>query len=119
MAMTKAPISDTAYQATHKLIDASGNAQTGSAESQASTAWLLSEGLVDQKTLVSMDKFMTARGSVFRVQALGHFDGGGTVARVEAVIDATKIPPAIISRRDLTNLGPGYRSDQLGGPVSK
>jgi len=53
------------------------------------------------------------------VQAIGSFDGGGAVARVEAVIDATKIPPAVISRRDLSNLGPGYRSDQLGGPISK
>ena len=66
-----------------------------------------------------MDRFMTARGSVYRVQAIGSFDGGGAVARVEAVIDATKMPPAIISRRDLSNLGPGYRSDQLSGPISK
>jgi hypothetical protein len=105
--------------AARKLINNDGTPQTGAAETQASTAWLLTEGIVDQKTLVGMDKFMTARGSIYRVQAIGHFDGGGAVARVEAVIDATKIPPAILSRRDLSNLGPGYRSDQLSGPVSK
>jgi len=105
--------------AARKLIGADGSLQTGMAEVQSSTAWLFTEGLVDQQTLVAMDKFMTARGSVYRVQAIGHFDGGGAVARVEAVIDATKIPPAVISRRDLSNLGPGYRSDQLSGPISK
>jgi hypothetical protein len=73
-----------------KLINNDGTPQTGAAETQASTAWLVTEGIVDQKTLVGMDKFMTARGSIYRVQAIGHFDGGGTVARVEAVIDATK-----------------------------
>ena len=105
--------------AARKMINSDGTAQSGAADIQASTGWLYSEGLVDQKSLVAMDRFMTARGSVYRVQALGHFDGGGSVARVEAVIDATKSPPAIISRRDLSNLGPGYRSDQLEGPISK
>jgi hypothetical protein len=105
--------------AARKMINSDGTAQSASADTRASTAWLFSEGLVDQKSLVAMDRFMTARGSVYRVQALGHFDGGGSVSRVEAVIDATKSPPAIISRRDLSNLGPGYRSDQLGGPISK
>jgi hypothetical protein len=104
--------------AARRMISSDGQAQTGAAETQASTGWLFSEGLVDQATFVAMDKFMTARGSVYRVQALGHFHGGGQVARVEAVIDATKLPPTIISRRDLSNLGPGYRSDQLGGAVS-
>ncbi len=105
--------------AARKMISSDGAPQSGAADIQASTGWLYSEGLVDQKSLVAMDRFMTARGSVYRVQALGHFDGGGSVARVEAVIDATKSPPAIISRRDLSNLGPGYRSDQLEGPISK
>ncbi|OAI56400.1 hypothetical protein AYO47_09065 [Planctomyces sp. SCGC AG-212-M04] len=105
--------------AARKLINSDGSSQSGAAETQSSTAWLYGEGLVDQKTLVAMDRFMTARGSVYRVQAIGSFDGGGAVARVEAVIDATKMPPAIISRRDLSNLGPGYRSDQLSGPISK
>ncbi len=105
--------------AARKLINSDGTAQTSAAELQSSTAWLLAEGVVDHRTLVGMDKFMTVRGGVYRVQALGHFDGGGTVARVEAVIDATQTPPAIISRRDLSNLGPGYRSDQLSGPISR
>jgi hypothetical protein len=105
--------------AARKLINPDGSLQAGAAEVQSSTAWLFSEGLVDQKTLVGMDKFMTTRGSVYRMQAIGHFDGGGAVARVEAVIDATQIPPAVISRRDLSNLGPGYRSDQLSGPISR
>jgi type II secretory pathway component PulK len=105
--------------AARKMMNPDGTVQAGMAEVQSSTAWLFTEGLVDQKTLVGMDRFMTPRGSIYRVQAIGHFDGGGAVARVEAVIDATKFPPAVISRRDLSNLGPGYRSDQLSGPISK
>ncbi len=102
-----------------RLVGSDGAAITSEAEIRGSTGWLYSEGIIDQQTLVALDRFMTARGSVYRVQALGHYDGGGQVARVEAVIDATKIPPAVISRRDLSNLGPGYRSDQLSGPISK
>lgn len=72
------------------------------------TAWLLAEGLADVTTMRQLDRYITARGDVYRLQALGHFDGRGPVSRVEAVIDATSYPPRIISRRDLSELGPGY-----------
>ena len=41
------------------------------------------------------------------------YDAGGATTRVEAVIDSTLKPPSVIFRRDLTRLGPGYRSEQL------
>ncbi|MBX3443489.1 MAG: general secretion pathway protein GspK [Planctomyces sp.] len=98
-----------------RLIGSDGAALADRMTIQSTTAWLLSEGIMDQTELVSMDKYITARGSVHRVQSVGHFDGGGPVARVEAVIDATELPPRIIFRRDLSSLGPGFTSDQLAG----
>lgn len=98
-----------------KLIGSDGSASADRMTAQSTTVWLLTEGLVDLPTLVQMDKYTTGRGQVQRVQAVGFFDGGGPVARVEAVIDATQIPPRIVFHRDLSSLGPGYRSSQLSG----
>lgn len=82
---------------------------------KSTTAWLLTDGIMDLPTLVAMDKFMTARGAVQRVQSVGFFDSGGPVARVEAVIDGSQSPPRIVYRRDLSSLGPGYSADELTG----
>jgi DNA uptake protein ComE-like DNA-binding protein len=82
---------------------------------KSTTAWLLTDGIMDLPTLVAMDKFMTARGAVQRVQSVGFFASGGPVARVEAVIDGSQSPPRIVYRRDLSSLGPGYSADELTG----
>ena len=75
---------------------------------RSNTSWLFSEGIVDLPTLRTLDQYLTGRGDVFRLQVMGHFDGGGPVARIEAVIDATQNPPQAIFFRDLTDLGRGY-----------
>ena len=54
------------------------------------------------------ERYITARTQVYRVQALGYFDGGGPTARIEAVIDTNAGRPRIISWRDLTELGKGF-----------
>ena len=77
------------------------------------TGWLLINGLTDQLTMRKLDRYLTVRGDVYRVTSVGHFDQGGPLVRVEAVIDGTLVPPRIIFKRDLTHLGPGYRIDQL------
>jgi hypothetical protein len=77
-------------------------------DDRATTGWLLIEGLVDLPTLRKLDPYLTARGDVYRAQILGHFDVGGPVSRIEAVIDATAIPPKVISRRDMSGLGPAF-----------
>jgi hypothetical protein len=77
-------------------------------EDRATTGWLLIEGVVDLPTLRKLDPYLTARGDVYRAQVLGHFDVGGPVSRIEAVIDATVIPPRVISRRDMSALGPAF-----------
>ena len=75
---------------------------------RSTTLWLYAESIVDLPTLRKLDPYLTGRGDVFRMQVLGHFDGGGPVARVESVIDATQNPPQVIFFRDLTDLGRGY-----------
>ncbi len=81
----------------------------------ATTGWLYIHKIADLPTLSNLDKYMTARGDVFRVQSVGYFDEGGVGARVEAVIDATVRPPQVVFRRDLTNLGVGFTSQMLSG----
>ena len=75
---------------------------------RSTTLWLYAESLVDLPALRKLDPYLTGRGDVFRMQVMGHFDGGGPVTRVEAIIDATQNPPQAIFFRDLTDLGRGY-----------
>ena len=99
--------------ASHQLIDSDGQPLTDLIGQRGTTAWLLIDGLADLPTMQLLDRYLCARGDVISVQSIGSFDRGGAVSRIEAVIDATQIPPHIIFRRDLTRLGPGYRPDQL------
>jgi type II secretory pathway component PulK len=71
-------------------------------------AWLITEANVPVSKMQSLEQYITARSQVFRVQSLGHFDSGGPVARVEAVIDTNAGRPRIIYFRDLTSLGKGF-----------
>ena len=101
------------------LIGPDGQALSGQFEERQTTAWLLTRGLADVTTMRQIDRFITARGEVFTVQVLGHFDVKGPVARIEAVVDAVEDPPQIIARRNLSELGPGYDLTPLvpaGGP---
>jgi hypothetical protein len=71
-------------------------------------AWLLTEANISENTLQTVDRYITARTQVYRVQAVGYFDGGGPTARIEAVIDTNAGRPRILYWRDLTELGKGY-----------
>lgn len=79
----------------------------------STTGWLLIQGLVDLETMRSLDGFITAQGDVFRMQVVGHADRGGPVTRIEAIVDSTEEIPRIVFQRNLSELGPGYRSNQL------
>src|SRR5262249_27392709 len=54
-------------------------------------AWLLikSPGTFTPDKLRALDRYLTARTQVYRVQVVGDFAGGGPSARVEAVIDTS------------------------------
>jgi type II secretory pathway component PulK len=71
-------------------------------------AWLLTEANLRRDTLRTLERYITARSQVYRVQVLGYFDGGGPTARIEAVIDTNNGRPRIIYWRDLTELGKGF-----------
>jgi hypothetical protein len=106
-----------------QLISEDGSPMTDTLLQRSTPGWLLVEGLADVTTMRRLDRYITAGGDVFRLQVLGHFDGRGPIVRIEAVIDRVEFPPRVVSRRDLTPLGPGYRTEWLvpagaGGSVS-
>lgn len=71
-------------------------------------AWLITEANFPSQTLKTLERYVTARSLVYRIQSIGYFDGGGPTARIEAVIDGNNQRPRIISWRDLTELGKGF-----------
>jgi hypothetical protein len=75
--------------------------------------WLVLNGTLTINQLESLDPLITGRGDVFHVQSVGYFEGGGPMARVEAIIDGTQDPPQVIFMRDLTELGRGFTPTQL------
>jgi type II secretory pathway component PulK len=71
-------------------------------------AWLLTQANLDVSKLKTLEKFITARSQVYRVQVVGHFKGGGPTARIEAIIDTNRGRPRIVYWRDLSELGRGF-----------
>ena len=68
-------------------------------------AWLLTEANLTTDTLKKLEKYITTKSQVYRVQSLGQSDAGGPTARIEAVIDTNHGRPRILMWRDLTELG--------------
>jgi type II secretory pathway component PulK len=85
---------------------------------RSTTAWLLVEGLVDLETMRNLDRYLTARGDVFRLQVVGYYQERGPTTRLEAVVDATRRPSKLISIRDLSAWGAGYSHEQLNLPAA-
>lgn len=98
------------------IVNAQANAPAPSSDpnsTRSTTAWLLIDGIVDLPTMRLLDPYLTARGDVYRMQSVGYFEKGGPSARIEAVIDATLDPPAVVFARDLTDLGRGFSAQLL------
>lgn len=76
--------------------------------------WLLAQGIVTLDAMKSLEPYVTTGGDVYRCQAVGFFDEGGPTARIEAVLDATQRPAAVVSWRDLSRLGRAYDLETLG-----
>ena len=75
-------------------------------------AWLLTEAGLSRQRLQGLEKYVTTRTQVYRVQVIGYFENtaDGTrspSARVEAVIDTNNGRPRLLYWRDLTELGTG------------
>ncbi len=97
------------------MIGADGSVAPDALTSRSTTGWLVTQGLLDLATIAKLDKYLTARGHVYRVQSVGYFEEGGGYTRMEAILDATENPVHIISVRDLTGLGRGYSQSLLTG----
>jgi hypothetical protein len=76
-------------------------------------AWLMINAQVAATTMQSIEPYITTYTQVYSFQSIGYFDGGGPVARMEAVIDLnpTQVPmgimtymPRILDRRDISSL---------------
>lgn len=83
--------------------------------------WLLSEGLLvteqgtpDLETMKQLLPFITARGSAYRAQVVGYYEGGTASSRVEVVFDTSGDVPRILFWRDISHLGRGYDLSTLG-----
>jgi type II secretory pathway component PulK len=77
-------------------------------------AWLITKAGFTIAKLKALEKYITARTQVYRIQSLGYSSAGGPVARVEAVIDTNQGRPRVLYWRDLSELGKGFDVTQQG-----
>lgn len=77
-------------------------------------AWLITEASIPAQTLKTLERYISARTQVYRIQVVGYFEGGGPTARLEAVIDTNNGRPRLLYWRDLTELGKGVDLQALG-----
>jgi len=73
----------------------------------ATPTWLLTEANLPATKVKAMERYITCRTQVYRVQVIGYFDQGGPTVRLEAVIDTNQGAPRVLYWRDLTELGKG------------
>jgi type II secretory pathway component PulK len=71
------------------------------------TTWLITKANWTVAKVKAVEKWITSRSQVYRVQSIGYFPKGGPTARIEAIIDVNGGMPRLISWRDLTELGKG------------
>jgi DNA uptake protein ComE-like DNA-binding protein len=66
-------------------------------------AWPLIEGIMPLATMKLILPYITAGGSVYRAQIIGHFDKGTPSTRLEVMIDATQHPAQVLFWKDMPN----------------
>lgn len=97
----------TAAGLTSEDVDAVLSAREGLAPDdpgRASGIWVMTVAGLTRAKFRAVERYITGTSMVFRVQSVGYLDGGGPVARVEAVIDTNLGAPRILYFRDLTDL---------------
>jgi hypothetical protein len=102
--MTLPGVSDTDVQ---NALSIRANLDMTTLEAQTG-AWLVTQAQMNPTVFQSLEKYISGRSSVYRVQSIGYFANSGPVARVEAVVDTTPGAPRILYFRDLTDLGRGF-----------
>jgi len=89
------------------------------ATSRRHATWLLTERLVDVRTMKALLPYVTAGGDVFRAEIYGLLPRSGPVAHVEVVIDGAIVPPRQVYWKDLRPLGRGFPAELLGADSDK
>ncbi len=77
-------------------------------ETMGTTAWLVTEEVVDLGTFERIAPQITARGQQFRIESLGYAEHIGMVTRLEVVVDMLGSIAETVYYRDLTYLGGHY-----------
>jgi hypothetical protein len=77
--------------------------------------WLLTKANLPIQTVKNLDRYITARTQVYRFQAIGYYEQGGPVSRIEAVVDTNQARPRILYYRDLNELGRAFDIRQIRG----
>lgn len=85
------------------IVGAQAGVVPGTAE-HATGAWLVTAANLTPQKFKAIEKYVTGRSMVYRVQSVGYLAAGGPVARVEAVIDTNLGAPRVIYFRDLGDL---------------
>ncbi len=81
---------------------------------QRHAVWLLIEGIVTLPEMKQLERFVTTGGDAFSGQSIGFFDAGPTASRQEFVVDRSGTTPHVRLQRDLSPLGRGYSTLDLG-----
>jgi DNA uptake protein ComE-like DNA-binding protein len=82
---------------------------------QTCPAWPLIEGIIPLTTMKTMLPYITAGGSVYKAQIIGHFDKGNPVARLEVLLDATQHPTRVVFWKDMSHMSGGFPGEVSGG----
>ncbi len=81
---------------------------------QRHSIWLLIEGIVTLDQMRQLDRYITTGGDAFSGQAVGFFDAGPSAVRGEFIVDRSGATPRLRAWRDLSSLGRGFTTTQLG-----
>jgi type II secretory pathway component PulK len=78
------------------------------AAASSTTAWLVSEGVMDAAAFEKVAPHITARGQQFTIESVGYADHIGMVTRLQVVVDMNGPIAQTVYYRDLSNLGGAY-----------
>lgn len=77
-------------------------------EKLATTAWLVTEEVLDHETFARIAPQITVRAQQFKIQSLGYADHVGTVTRLEVILDMNGPVAETIYYRDISYLGAAF-----------
>ena len=77
-------------------------------EQKATTAWLITEEVLDLETYIAIAPRITARGQQFMIESLGFSDHVGMVSRLQVIVDMVGPIAQTIYYRDLTYVGGNF-----------